>query len=244
VDRHARRATLRVYRQNDPEMPGVLGSAVTLALAVGVAFEAPASASVRPRIPEGQAAIRGPGLDRPLELSGQPFFDLIYMAGLIPDWSPPPPGQHVPSSPAGPLGPPYDVFYSFPVAGQGPVPLVQTFYFEAANRGVVWVHTLRGQGIPLTGGGRLDVPEGWWRSPVLSDFLRAVALAEGITEFPPDEAQAPASPSDQTAIAAPGQPEESEEAPGAGTRVLLGLGALGLLLLLGAFGGRPAGERT
>jgi hypothetical protein len=225
-------------------MPGVLGSAVALALAVGVAFYVPASASVRPRIPDGQAAIRGPGLDRPLELSGQPFYDLMYMAGLIPNWSPPPPGQHVQSSPAGPLGPPYDVFYSFPVAGQGPVPLVQTFYFEAPNRGVVWVHTLAGQGIPLTGGGRLDVPEGWWQSAVLHDFLRAVALAEGISEFPPDKVQPAASPSEETAIAASREIELSEEAPGAGTRVLLGLGALGLLLLLGAFGGRPAGERT
>jgi hypothetical protein len=227
-----------MYGQNVPKMPGVLGLVVILALAVDMPF-APASALLQPQIPDGEAVIHGPGLARPLELAGQPFFDLTYLAGLLPDWSPPPPGQHVPSPPAGTLGPPYDVVYSFPVAGQRrPVSLEQTFYFEAPNLGDVWVHTLAGQGIPLTGGGRLDVPEGWWRSPVLSDFLQAVALPEGIAEFPPVQAEAAASSSDTTAIPASREPEPSEAAA-PGTRVLLGIAALGLMLFLGSLGSRP-----
>jgi hypothetical protein len=187
-------------------MPGMLGLVVILALAVNLPF-ASASALVQPQIRDGQAVIRGPGLARPLELAGQPFFDLIYLAGLLPDWSPPPPGEHVPSSPVGTLGPPYEVLYSFPAARQGrPVSLEQTFYFEAPNLGDVLVHTLPGQGIPLTGGGRLDVPEGWWRSPVLGDFLQAVALPEGIAEFPPVQGEAAASSSDTTAIPASREP--------------------------------------
>lgn len=215
----------------------MLGLVVILALAVDVPF-VPASALLQPQIPEGQAVIRGPALARPLELAGQPFFDLIYLAGLLPDWSPPPPGQHFPSSPAGDLGRPYDVLYSFPVSGQGPVLLEQTFYIEAPNPGEVWVHTFANQGIPLTEGGRLGVSEGWWRSPVLRDFLRAVALAQGIAGFLPDKAQAAASPSDETAMAASREPGPSEEAA-TGTRVLLGLAALGLMLFLGALGSRP-----
>lgn len=223
-------------------MPGVLGLVLILALAGDVPF-VPASALRQPRIPEGQAVIRGPGLTRPLELGGQPFFDLIYLAGLIPDWSPPPPGQYVRSSPQGTLGHVYDVVYSFPISGQTPVALEQTLYFEAPSSGGVWVHTLAGRGIPLTGGGRMDVSEGWWRSPVLGDFLRAVALAQGIVEFPPDTAPTASSASDETVPAASPELEPSAEAA-AGTRVLVGLAALGLMLFLGAFGSRPTKGKT
>ncbi len=224
-------------------MRRVIGPSVTLATLAGGTL-VPVFASVQPRIPEGHAAIRGPGLERPLQLTGQPFFDLVYLAGLVPEWSPPPPGQRVPPPPPERLGPAYDVFYSFPSAGRGPVPLVQTLYYGATDGETVWIHTLSGQGIPLTGESRLDVPEGWWLSPVLDDFLRAVALAEGVAAFPPPD-QAPAGPSAQPMTTLSPEAEPAEEVAGRATRSLLGVAAIGLLLILGALSSRPAaGART
>jgi hypothetical protein len=225
-------------RQNGSMMRRLTGPAVTLALLAGGAL-VPAFASVQPRIPEGFVEIRGPGLGRPLQLTGQPFFDLVYLAGLVPEWSPPPPGRRVPPPPSERLGPAYDVFYTFPSAGRGPVPLVQTLYYGAKDRGMVWIHTLSGQGIPLTGVTRLEVPEGWWQSSVLDDFLRAVALAEGIAAFPPGEVQAAAGPTPQPATTSSPKTGPEEER-GKATRSLLGVAAIGLLLLLGALSSRPA----
>jgi hypothetical protein len=225
------------------KMRGVIGPAVTLALLPGVGA-VPQFASVQPHIPEGHVMIRGPGLERPLGLAGQPFFDLVYLAGLVPDWAPSPPGRRVPPPTSARLGPAYDVFYSFPSAGRGPVPLVQTLYFGATDREEVWIHTLSGQGIPLAGERRLDVPEGWWQSPVLDDFLRAVALAEGITAFPPPGVHAAgggfASP---TVPSRSGDPVSAGGPPRTATRSLLGLAAIGLLLILGALSSRPARGR-
>jgi hypothetical protein len=225
------------------KMRGLIGPAVSLAFLAGLA-SVPPFASVQPRIPEGNVVIRGPGLERPLELKGQPFFDLVYLAGLVPEWSPSPPGQRVPPPTSERLGTAYDIFYTFPIAGRGPVPLVQTLYFGATDRREVWIHTLSGQGIPLTPERRLDVPEGWWQSSVLDDFLRAVALAEGITTFPPPESHAPGSLS-----ASPPVPSRSpnagsaREASRTATRSLLGVAAIGLLLILGALSSRPAAGR-
>jgi hypothetical protein len=57
----------------------MIGSSVVLAL---TAMASP-SHSTQHRIPERRATIRGPALDRPLELAGQPYFDLVYLTGLV-----------------------------------------------------------------------------------------------------------------------------------------------------------------
>jgi hypothetical protein len=217
-------------------MAWALGSTVVLAL-TAVASAASPPHSAQHQLPEGQATIRGPGLDQPLDLTGQPYFDLVYLAGLVPEWSPPPPGQRDAPPSGVRLGPAYDLFYSFPVPGQGPVPLVQTLYFGKPAGGV-WVNTLAGQGIPLAGGGRLEVPEGWWRSQVLDDFLRSAALAEGLTGFPPEDTQTN-SDLETIGTSRPNtDPSPTTEEPSTTTRVLLGLATLGLLLLIGAVEGR------
>ncbi|HET6770182.1 MAG TPA: hypothetical protein VFH75_00910 [Actinomycetota bacterium] len=76
---------------------------------------------------------------------------------------------------------------------------------------------------------------------MLDDFLRAVAFAEGLSGFPPAETKPILA--GQTTAAAPtaSDPPLTTEGPAATSRVLLGLGALGLLLLIGALESRPRG---
>lgn len=220
-------------------MTWALGSTVVLAL-TAVASAASPPHSSQHQLPEGRATIRGPALDRPLELAGQPYFDLVFLAGLVPEWSPPPPGQRMPEPSADEIGASYDVAYSFPVADGDPVSLAQTLHFGNPNLGEVWVNTKAGQWIPLVDGGRLEAPGGWWRSDVLGDFLRAVAVAEGFSGFP--SAETNAITAGQTTMAAPTASDPPRtEAPATTSRVLLGLGALGLLLLIGALESRPRG---
>jgi hypothetical protein len=188
--------------------------------------------------------IRGPALDRPLELAGQPYFDLVFLAGLVPEWSPPPPGQRGPEPSAEQIGASYDVSYSFPVAGREPVSLAQTLHFGTEDLAGVWVNTKAGQWIPLVNGGRLEAPGGWWRSDVLDDFLRAVALAEGLSGFPPAETNAISAGQTTGATPTASDPPRATERPATTSRVLLGLGALGLLLLIGALESRPRGLRA
>lgn len=227
-------------------MLGALAQTVILVLApVLTALISPPHSSQH-RLPEGKAVIRGFALDGSLELSGQPFFDLIYLAGLVPDWSPAPPGQRVSTPPPkGELGPPLEVEYSFHLGKQGTVPLTQTLYPGTGAGGGILVHTPAGQIIPLVGGGRLDAPEGWWHSEVLPGFLRAVAVAEGLTAFPPDSIESSATV-EQTAESAPPEadPGLTTEGVPTRTRIALGLAALALLLLLGAIESRPSHLRA
>jgi hypothetical protein len=221
-------------------MAWALGSTVVLAL-TAVASAASPPHSTQHQIPEGRTTIRGPALDRPLELAGQPYFDLVFLAGLVPEWSPPPPGHRVSEPSAEQIGASYDVSFSFQVAERESVSLAQTLHFGTQNLGEVWVNTKTGQWIPLVTGGRLEAPGGWWRSDVLDDFLRAVAVAEGLSGFPPPEMQT-TSDGRTTAAAPPASdPPRTTEEPATTPRVLLGLGALGLLLLIGALESRPGG---
>jgi hypothetical protein len=221
-------------------MAWALSSTVVLAL-TAVASAASPPHSSQHQIPEGRATIRGPALDRPLELAGQPYFDLVFLAGLVPEWSPPPPGQRVSEPSADQIGASYDVDYSFPVADREPVSLAQTLHFGNQNLGEVWVNTKAGQWIPLVDGGRLKAPGGWWRSDVLGDFLRAVALAEGLSGFPPAETNAITT--SQTTVTAPtaSDPPRTTDERATTSGVLLGLGALGLVLVIGALESRPRG---
>lgn len=227
-------------------MLGALAQTVILVLAPVVTASISPPHSSQHRIPEGKAVIRGSALDGSLELAGQPFFDLVYLGGLVPDWSPPPPGQRVSTPPpARQLGPPLEVEYSFRLGKQRAVPLTQTLYPETGAGGGILVHTPAGQIIPLVGGGRLDAPEGWWRSEVLPGFLRAVAVAEGLTAFPPDSTELSAAV-EQTAEPAPPEADPPPTTEGVPTRIriVLGLAALALLLLLGAVESRPSHLRA
>jgi hypothetical protein len=223
-------------------MAWALGSTLVLVL-TAVASAASPPHSSQHQIPDGRATIRGPGLDRPLELAGQPYFDLVFLAGLVPEWSPPPPGQRVAEPSAEQIGASYEVSYSFPVDQGEPVSLVQTLNFGTHGLGEVWTKTKAGQWIPLVNGGRLEAPAGWWRSDMLDDFLRAVALAEGLSGFPPPVTQA-TSDGETTAEVPPGIELQPTERPATTSRVLLGLGALGLLLLIGALESRPGALRA
>lgn len=218
-------------------MAWMTGSTMVLVLTATAAAASPPHTSQH-RIPEGRATIRGPALDRPLELGGQPYFDLIYLAGLVPDWSPPPPGQRTSEPSFDEIGALHQVSYSFRVAGRKPVSLEQTLYLRPGGLGEAWVETKPEQVIPLVGGGRLMVPSGWWRSEVLGDFLRGVMLAGGLTGSA-SVATGPVSPSRPAPTAAVTELPRGTAREAKSSRMLIGIAALGLLLLIGAVEARP-----
>ena len=214
---------------------------VGLVVAAVLLSAAPAEQPGEQGVGEGGALIRGPGMERPLEVAGQPFFDLVHLAGLMPESSPPAPGSRVPEPATGRPGIRYDVLYSFPMRGQGPIPVVQELYVAPGGE-VAWTHTRPGQAIPLHEGGELPAPGGWWRSRVLADFLGGLARAEGIAEL----GSQPAETGEASPL--PGPDEEERAARDAETeqatawRTLVGLVALGALLLVGALGSRARRE--
>jgi hypothetical protein len=223
-------------------MAWTLGSTLVFTVTAAAAAGSPPHSSQH-GIPEGRATIRGPAFERPLELAGQPYFDLIYLTGLVPDWSPPPPGQRMSEPSSDEIGSAHEVTYSFRVAGQKPVFLKQMLYFGTEGFGEVLVETKPGQVIPLGGGDRLEVPGGWWRSIVLGDFLGAVAVAKGLPEFssePTDPVSAPA----RTPTAPDADPPPAGEQVTSTSRLLLGIAALSLLLLIGAVESRPGKLKT
>lgn len=172
----------------------------------------------------GRATIDGAGLSRPIRLGGQPFFDLVYLSGLVRDWSPPPPGE--PVLPAPDLGPRLLIRYTFQAPG-GSIRVRQHLYLS--NGRAAWTYTPPGQQIAVAGDKTVVAPSGWWRSRILGEFLSAVGLQRAVLNPVTDVIEAVGVAERPADGASQGVPPSS---------VGVGLAALALLLLAAALAGR------
>jgi hypothetical protein len=204
----------------------LLVAAVTLLLDANVPLQAS---------PSGNATIEGPGLNKPIVLSGQPLWDFLYLTRLLRGTSGPPPGRSGSPDPRN-LGPRYEVAILLaPSNDHGRIRIRQVLFpYSRSETGklVAWVYTSPSQRLPTGERSPFQLASGWWSSHVLFKFLLAVGL--------PESAPNPEATDNETREVRPGQ-----SPPGFSRRgVWLGLLALGVLLLLGAVTGRPSETHT